>query len=187
MLTNGNQVQLYDTNAASAALIWFGRAKDPLIGMPLLVYFAIIIVLIFVFVMKYTPFGRLILAVGSNESAVKLAGINVTKYKFIVYIISGALAAIAGIIITARTSIGAPTVSTSDYALSTVAACIIGGVALEGGKGTVAFTVVGVFILALITNIMNLIGIASYPQNVVKGLIIIIAIFIRKLGDKNHI
>lgn len=72
-----------------------------------------------------------------------------------------------------------------DLSVAAVAACVIGGVALEGGKGTVVFTVVGVLILALIQNIMNLAGLASYPQYVVKGAIIILAIFLSKLGTKN--
>ena len=184
LMTNGAQIPLLTDNAAANALIWFGVAKDPVIGMPLLVYLAIIVVLILYFVMKYTPFGRLVLAVGSNEAAVRLAGINVTKYKMIVYIISGALASMAGIVVSARTALGAPVTSTSDFALTTVAACVIGGVALEGGKGTVLFTIVGVFILALITNIMNLLGVTSYPQSIIKGFIIVLAIFLRQLGEK---
>jgi ribose transport system permease protein len=146
-----------------------------------------VVVLIFWFIMRFTPFGRLVLAVGSNEAAVRLAGINVWKYKLIVYITSGCLAALAGVFAAGRTALGAPSFSTGDYALTTVAACVIGGVALEGGKGTVIFTMVGVFILALITNIMNLLGVASYPQLVIKGAIIVLAIFLSKLGQKSSI
>jgi len=186
MMTGGAQIQLKDEIAAARALNWFASYRDPLLNMPIAVYLALVVILIFWFVMRYTPFGRLVLAVGSNEAAVRLAGINVTKYKFIVYIISGGLAAFAGVIAAGRTALGSPQFSTtSDYALTTVAACVIGGVALEGGKGTVAFTVVGVLILALITNIMNLAGLASYPQYIVKGAIIVLAIFLSKLGSKN--
>lgn len=184
MMTGGAQIEMKAKYAAANALNWFGSARDPLIGMPVAVYLAIVVVLVFWFLMRYTPFGRLVLAVGSNEAAVRLAGINVTKYKLIVYIISGGLAAMAGIFAAGRTALGAPSFANSDYALTTVAACVIGGVALEGGKGTVAFTVVGVLILALITNIMNLLGVASYPQQVIKGAIIILAIFLSKLGSK---
>jgi ribose transport system permease protein len=185
MLTGGAQIQLKDDNAAAHALNWFASARDPM-GVPVAVYLAIAVILIFWFVMRFTPFGRLVLAVGSNESAVHLAGINVTKYKFLVYIISGGLAAMAGVFAAGRTALGAPAFSQSDYALTTVAACVIGGVALEGGKGTVVFTVVGVLILALITNIMNLAALASYPQLVIKGAIIILAIFLSKLGSKSN-
>lgn len=187
MMTGGAQIQLKDEIVAARALNWFASYRDPLIGVPIAVYLALVVILVFWFIMRYTPFGRLVLAVGSNEAAVRLAGINVTKYKLIVYIISGGLAAFAGVIAAGRTALGSPQFSTqSDYALTTVAACVIGGVALEGGKGTVAFTIVGVLILALITNIMNLAGLASYPQYIVKGAIIVLAIFLSKLGSKDN-
>lgn len=185
IISGGAQFRMKDEFPAAAALNWFAAHRDPVIGMPIAVYLIIIIILVFWFVMRYTPFGRLVLAVGSNEAAVRLAGMNVTKYKFIVYVLSGGLAAAAGVFITGRTALGTPlNAIQSDFALTTVAACVIGGVSLEGGKGTVAFTVVGVLILALITNIMNLAGLASYPQYVVKGAIIILAIFLSKLGQK---
>ncbi len=186
IISGGAQFRMKDDFPAAATLNWFAAYRDPVIGMPIAVYLVILIILAFWFIMRYTPFGRLVLAVGSNEAAVRLAGIKVTKYKFIVYVISGALAAAAGVFNTGRTALGTPlNAIQSDYALTTVAACVIGGVALEGGKGTVAFTVVGVLILALIQNIMNLAGLASYPQYVVKGAIIILAIFLSKLGQKN--
>jgi ribose transport system permease protein len=187
IVSGGAQFRMKDEFPAAEALNWFAAHRDPVIGMPIAVYLIIVIILVFWFVMRYTPFGRLILAVGSNEAAVRLAGINVTKYKFIVYVISGGLAAAAGVFITGRTALGTPlNAIQSDFALTTVAACVIGGVSLEGGKGTVAFTVVGVLILALITNIMNLAGLASYPQYVVKGAIIILAIFLSRLGQKSN-
>jgi ribose transport system permease protein len=186
IVSGGAQFRMEDKFPGAVALNWFAAYRDPVIGMPIAVYLVIIIILVFWFIMRFTPFGRLVLAVGSNEAAVRLAGINVTKYKFIVYVISGGLAAAGGVFITGRTALGTPLNSIqSDFALTTVAACVIGGVALEGGKGTVAFTVVGVLILALITNIMNLAGLASYPQYVVKGAVIILAIFLSKLGTKN--
>lgn len=185
MLTGGAQIQLQpDKVAAADALTWFGQARDPIIGMPAPVYLAIVVALIFYFIMKFTPFGRTILAVGSNEAAVKLAGLNVTKYKIIVYTLCGGLAAMAGIVISARTALGAPVTSSGDFALNCVAACCIGGVALEGGKGTIPYTMIGVLILALITNIMNLLSIPAYPQKVIQGFIIVFAIFLRKIGDR---
>lgn len=186
MLTGGAQIQLKDDNVAAHALNWFAAARDPL-GVPIAVYLALVVVLIFWFIMRFTPFGRLVLAVGSNEAAVRLAGINVTKYKTLVYVISGGLASLAGVFVAGRIALGKPDLSSSDYALTTVAACVIGGVALEGGKGTVMFTVVGILILALVTNIMNLVGLATYPQYIVNGGIIILAIFLSKLGQKSGI
>ncbi len=186
IISGGAQFRMKDEFPAAEALNWFAAYRDPVLHMPIAVYLVVIIILVFWFVMRFTSFGRLVLSVGSNEAAVRLAGINVTKYKFIVYVICGGLAAAAGVFITGRTALGTPlNAIQSDFALTTVAACVIGGVTLEGGKGTVAFTVVGVLILALITNIMNLVGLASYPQYVFKGAIIILAIFLSKLGQKN--
>lgn len=183
MLTGGAQIQLQSTNAAAEMLTRFGSARDAF-GVPLPVYLALAVALIFFFLMKFTPFGRTILAVGSNEAAVKLAGLSVTKYKIIVYTLSGALAALAGVVISARTALGAPVTSSGDFALNCVAACCIGGVALEGGKGTIPATMIGVLILALITNIMNLLSVPAYPQKVIQGFIIVFAIFLRKVGDQ---
>jgi ribose transport system permease protein len=185
IMTGGMQIQLKDDNAAAHVLNTFAAARDPLLEVPYAVYVILAVIVIFWFIMRFTPFGRLVLAVGSNEAAVRLAGINVTKYKMFVYIISGGLASLAGVFVAGRIALGKPDISTtSDFALTTVAACVIGGVALEGGKGTVSFTIVGVLILALITNIMNLVGLASYPQLIIKGAIIILAIFLSKIGEK---
>ena len=185
LMTGGSQIQLKSDIAAANALTWFAAVRDP-IGVPLAVYFVALVIIIFWFIMRFTSFGRLVLAVGSNEAAVRLAGINVVKYKALVYTISGGLASLAGVFIAGRTALGAPSISReNDYALTAVAACVIGGVALDGGKGTVAFTVIGVLILALITNIMNLLSIAPYPQLIVKGAIIVLAIFLSRLGQEN--
>jgi len=183
MMTNGAQIQLTSAFAAAKPLTWFATVRIAF-GVPLAVVVIALIVLIFWFIMRFTSFGRFVLAVGSNEAATHLAGINVVKYKTLVYTISGGLASLAGIFVAGRTALGAPAIARdNDYALTAVAACVIGGVMLEGGKGTVGFTVIGVLILALITNIMNLLAIASYPQLVAKGVSIIIAIFLSKLGQ----
>ena len=182
IMTGGAQIQLKSDVAAGRALTWFAAARVWL-GVPIAVYFVAVVVIVFWFIMRFTSFGRLVLAVGSNEAAVRLAGIGVVKYKMMVYTISGGLAALAGVFIAGRTALGAPAISRDDYALTAVAACVIGGVALDGGKGTVPFTVIGVLILALITNIMNLAGVASYPQLIAKGVIIVLAISLSRLGQ----
>jgi ribose transport system permease protein len=186
MLTNGAQVQLTSAYAAAKPLSWFAITRVGF-GIPITVIFVAVVVIIFWFIMRYTPFGRYVLAVGSNESATHLAGINVVRSKTLVYTISGGLASLGGVFIAGRTALGAPAIARdNDYALTAVAACVIGGVALEGGKGTVGFTIIGGLILATITNIMNLLGVAAYPQLVAKGIIIIIAIALSKLGQSKN-
>ena len=140
-------------------------------GLPTLVLIGIIAVVLFWFLLKYTSFGRLVVAIGSNETAVTLAGIRVKSYKASVYIISGICAAVAGILTASRTAMGSPVVG-EGFELDAIAACVIGGASLSGGEGSAVKTLVGVLILALIGNIMNLLAVPSYPQDVIKGFII---------------
>ncbi len=103
----------------------------------------------FVLLLRYTVFGRLIMAIGSNETAVKLSGVNVRVYKFIVYVISGVVCALAGVISASRAAVGSPVVG-EGMELDAIASVVIGGAAIKGGKGTVLNTLLGVFILGMI-------------------------------------
>lgn len=140
--------------------------------LPYLVLLAAVVVVIFALLQRYTSFGRIVIAIGSNETAVRLAGISVKKQKMAVYAISGLCAALSGIIAASRTAIGTPIIG-EGLELDAIAACVIGGASLAGGEGSCIKTVVGVLVLALISNIMNLLSVPSYPQDVIKGLIII--------------
>lgn len=152
---------------------------------PLPVFIMLIIFALVLFILKYRVFGRLITATGSNESAVRLAGIRVPFYKFAVYCISGAFCSIAGIIYTSRTGVGSPVVGTG-LELDAIAAVVIGGASLNGGKGTALNTLLGVFILGMIGNIMNLMNVPGYPQQVIKGLIIIFAVLFQGMQRKSN-
>ena len=145
---------------------------------PLLGVFLAAIVVIMWFVMKYTSFGRLVYGIGSNETAVRLAGINVRRIKMSVYLYSGLLCGIAGVLSATRSKVGAPVLG-QGWELDAIASCVIGGASLAGGKGTPVKALVGVFVLALIGNIMNLLAIPSYPQDIIKGAIIIIAVLLQ--------
>ena len=184
ILTNGAPILMDFSLPASSTLIKFGELSDPVFGIPYPVILAAVIVLIFYFIMTYTSFGRLVTAIGSNETAAYLAGINVKRYKFWVYVISGLLSGVAGIIILARAGSATPLTATSDYNLSSIAGVVIGGCSLTGGEGNVPYTVVGVFVIAVIGNIMNLMSLAAYPQMIVKGLIIIMAVLLRSVTSK---
>lgn len=144
---------------------------------------AIIVVAVASFVLKKTAYGRKILAIGSNEEAVRLAGINVMPHVISVYAISGFLSALGGVIATSRTGIGSASVG-NGLELDCIAACVIGGASLSGGSGVPLKTVVGVLILALIGNIMNLMAVPSYPQDVIKGIIIILAVLLQQGTNK---
>jgi ribose transport system permease protein len=186
VITLGSPIRLPvdpSANPGSARLFWFGSNGDPVFNIPLSALVVLVFIIFFWFLMKYTTFGRLIVATGSNEDAARLAGINVKKYIFAAYVISGLLAGVAGVLMTARAGIATPSVG-SGYELNAIAAVVIGGASLTGGKGKVANTVVGVFIIALIGNIMNLLSIPPYPQQIIQGAIIIVAVLLNAGKEK---
>ncbi|WP_127144453.1 ABC transporter permease subunit [Pelagibacterium montanilacus] len=129
-------------------------------------------------VLNFTRYGRLIKAIGSNPDAVRLSGINVPLHVMSVYVISGALATIAGVIVTARSGVGSASVGVGQE-LDVIAAVVIGGASLMGGRGGVINTFIGVMILGVIGNIMNLAGVPGYHQQVYLGAIIVVAVVLQ--------
>jgi ribose transport system permease protein len=175
VITNGEPIPLNPNLPTNQALLNFGSNKIPGIQLPWPILVALAATLLFWFIFRYTSYGRLTIATGSNENAVNLSGIRAAKYKFVAYQVSGLLCAIAGIIIMSRSGVAVPTTGTG-LELDALAACVIGGVSLSGGKGKVINAVAGVLVLGLISNIMNLMSVPIYPQQIIKGLIIIVAV-----------
>jgi ribose transport system permease protein len=157
-------------------LLGFGR--ETFLGLPLLAYVIFVVFIVFGLILKFTVFGRIITAIGSNESAVRLSGITVNVYKFSVYVISAALCSFAGVISASRAGVGSPLVG-SGMELDAIASVVIGGASLSGGSGSILNTLLGVFILGMIGNIMNLMNVAAYPQQVIKGVIILAAVLLQ--------
>ena len=185
MTSNGQPVRLPSEYASSQIISTFGSKGIPGIGLPWPVVLIILIIILMWFIMKNTVFGRLIIASGSNETAVRLAGINVNKYKFFAYAICGMLCTLGGFVLTSRVAVASPAVS-SGLELDAIAACVIGGASLMGGKGTVGNTIIGVLVLGLITNVMTLLSIAAYPQQIIKGCIIVLAVFLQYITNKEE-
>ncbi|PKG50887.1 ABC transporter permease [Olleya sp. 1-3] len=158
-------------------------ANNATLGIPNIAIVFFLIVVAAMVMLRYNVFGRLIIAIGSNEEASRLSGIKVNKYKFLVYAISGALAATAAIIVASRTNLGSPNMGMS-WELDAIAAVVIGGASLNGGRGSAINTLMGVLILGLIGNILNLLNVPSYPQQVVKGAIIIFAVLLQRFESK---
>ncbi|TMI66062.1 MAG: ribose ABC transporter permease [Bacteroidetes bacterium] len=154
-----------------------------LIGIPVPVWLAIVVVLIAVFITQKTKLGRYIYAIGGNEQAAKLSGINIKKVKMTVYAIAGALAALGGIIVTARLDSAQPNAGMS-YELDAIAAVVIGGTSLSGGKGSVWGTVMGAIIIGVLNNGLVLLNVSPFWQQVVKGGVILLAVIIDKIGEK---
>lgn len=141
----------------------------------------VVMFLIFMFVLEKTIFGRRVYATGSNEQSAKLAGINVNRTKLITYAISGCMSALSGLILLSRLSSAQPTLG-SGYELDAIAAVALGGTSMNGGRGRVWGTFVGILIIAVLNNGLNILGVSSYYQDVVKGIVILIAV----LSDRNR-
>lgn len=155
------------------------------LGIPVPVWIAAIVVLIAVFVTQKTKMGRYIYAIGGNEQASKLSGININKVKITVYSFAGALAALGGIIVTARLDSAQPNAGIS-YELDAIAAVVIGGTSLNGGKGSVWGTVMGAVIIGVLNNGLVLLNVSPFWQQVVKGAVILLAVIIDKMGEKKE-
>jgi ribose/xylose/arabinose/galactoside ABC-type transport system permease subunit len=153
-----------------------------ILGLPIPVIALIVIVLIGVFLLNYTVFGRHVLATGGNEQSAKLSGIDVTSVKIGVYAIAGLLAGIGGMILSSRIMSGSPVLG-QGYELDAIAAVVIGGTSLFGGVGSIIGTVVGVLIIGVMNNGLDLLNVSSYYQQILKGAIIVIAVLLDK---KNH-
>jgi putative xylitol transport system permease protein len=146
-------------------------------GIPVpIIVFALVVVL-FWFVLRYTTYGRYVYAVGGNVKSAKTSGISTGKIIFSVYVIGGLLAGLAGIILAARTTSALPQAGMS-YELDAIAAVVIGGTSLSGGTGSLGGTVVGALLIGVINNGLNLLGVSSYYQQVVKGVIIVGAVLL---------
>lgn len=148
-----------------------------------IIWVAIGVLILFFLIQRYTTFGRIVVAIGSNKVAVELAGIRVKRYILATYIISGMLAAVAGIFFSARVSSGAATTGTGSE-LNAVAACVLGGASLSGGRGYVLNTLLGALTLAFIGNIMNLLSVGAYIQEVMKGILIIVAVLLQGIKTR---
>lgn len=128
-------------------------------------------------VLRYTPFGRKVYAVGGNIEVARLSGVRVNRTRIAVYAISGVTAALAGLMIAARLRVGAPTAGNL-MELEAIAAVVIGGTSLMGGIGGVGGAVLGAFLLAVLANLLNLLGVGAFDQQIVRGAIIIAAVVI---------
>jgi ribose/xylose/arabinose/galactoside ABC-type transport system permease subunit len=129
-----------------------------------------------------TPFGRQVYAVGDNEQVARLSGIPVNRVKITVFVISGLFAALAGLFTVSRMGIGDPIVG-EGFELDSITAVVLGGTSLSGGIGGLTGTLAGVLILGLVNNMLNLLKVSQWYQQLVKGLIIIIAVAIYKQKD----
>ena len=150
---------------------------------PIGVLYVAVFYTVMVLILSYTKFGRRIYAIGGNAHAARLSGIKVKRIEVSVYVLSGAFAAFAGVMLLSRLLYADPSAGNS-YEMDAIAAAVIGGISMSGGKGRLANTVVGAIILATLTNGLQIMNVATYYQTVITGLVIIIAVFADKQKER---
>ena len=167
--TNG-----YPINGVTDAYKVIGRGTI-LEMIPVIVVIYIVVILIGAVALHCTGFGRHVFALGGNERAAIVSGININRVKFSVYIISGLCAAIGGILLSSRVQTGAPASGTG-YETDAITAVVIGGASLSGGRGTIVGSVIGMLLIGTLSNGLDLLDVSSYYQQIVKGVIILLAV-----------
>ena len=162
---------------------WIGTGD--LFGIPMPVVIFAVVFLVSVWVLNATRFGRHVYAAGGNPHAATVSGISVKNIRLIVYVISGALAGLAGMILAARTG-SALTQAGIAYELDAIAAVVIGGTSLAGGVGRITGTLIGALLIGVVNNGLDLLGVESYYQQVIKGILIVAAVMLDQARHKQE-
>lgn len=186
MYTNGAPIEI-DNNAfddLGTGLLFptLGRLVH-IPGIPVPVVIMLATVIVASYVLGQTRFGRYVYAIGGNEEAARLAGVSVGTVKTMVYVLCGALAAVGGFLLMALFSSGSPQTGVG-FELNAIAAVVVGGTSLMGGRGTIVGTFFGALLIGVLNNVMNLIGIESYTQQIVLGAVIVIAVIVDELRKR---
>lgn len=159
----------------------FSKISNTKLGpIPMPIIYLFVIFFIYLYVSRYTKAGRHIYAVGSNERASKLSGVNVNMVKILAFAIMGLSVGIAAVIEASRMNSINASSSGSSYEMYAIAMAVIGGVSMKGGRGKMICVLFGIFILAIVNNILNLMGVSAFLVNAIKGAIIIVAVLLQK-------
>lgn len=171
--TNGNPI----TKGLSDTFLFQFLGQGYIVGIPFPVIVMFIVFIVLYVLLHKTAFGKSVYAIGGNEKAAYISGVKLNKVKIIIYSISGMMASISGLIITSRLSSAQPTAGAS-YEMDAIAAVVLGGTSLSGGKGRILGTLIGALIIGVLNNGLNIIGVSAFWQQVVKGVVILIAVLI---------
>ena len=155
-----------------------------LAGVPIPSIILLLTLFVAAFVLHLTPFGRCVYAIGSNEDAAHLSGVPTKQYKLLVYTLCGFCAGIAGMVYSSQLSVGTP-IAGEGYELDAIAAVVVGGTSLFGGSGSVFRTFVGTLFIGVLANILNLTGVDPFVQQLAKGALIVIAVFVMNQATKD--
>lgn len=167
---------------ASAPILDF-LSQGKLFGVPIPTIIFLVVFLVLMVLLQNTVFGKGVYAIGGNEEVARLSSVPTDKIKTSVYVISGIMSAFAGIILTSRLSSSQPTAGVG-FELDAIAAVVIGGTSLAGGRGRIFGTLIGVLIIGVINNGLNIMGVSAFYQQFIKGLIILIAVVLDRKSNK---
>lgn len=172
MLTTNGQSQLISADSFK----WLGRGYF-LNFIPYCVIIMAIMFLAIGYILKCTPFGRKVYSIGGNSEASRLAGINVSNIRFVIYVVCGLLAGLSGIVTASQTGTAIPAAGTG-LEMDVIGAVVLGGTSMNGGKGSIVGTLLGVLILATLSNGLTLMNVMSFWQTIAKGIVLIIAVML---------
>ena len=187
ILSHGRPVALQSTdfqNTGIGSFLGSITSAAHLPSIPIPVIWMLVVIVAASVLLQRTRFGRYVFAIGGNEEAARLAGINVGRVKTLVYVISGVCAAIVGFLYMALFSSGSPQTGTGDELLESIAAVVVGGTSLAGGRGSIVGTFFGALLIGVLYNAMNLLGVDSYLQKVLLGAVILGAVVLDELRKR---
>jgi erythritol transport system permease protein len=153
------------------------------LGLPIPIWLMIIFGVVSAFIAYKTPLGRQVFAIGGNERAAELAGVRVNRVKMLVYMISGFCAAMVGLIISSQLVAAHPATGET-FELSAIAAVVLGGTSLAGGRGSIGGTIIGAFVIGVLSDGLVLLGVSEFWQTVIKGVVIILAVVVDQLQQR---
>lgn len=175
-VVSGGRAQGY--TGTDAVFVYLARGH--LLGIPVLIWILIVVAVAVQLMLHYTDIGRNIYAVGGNAVAARLAGIALNRYVLGVYVLVGVVAALAGILLTARTGSGQPTSGSQGLELQSITAAALGGCSLQGGRGTIVGTVLAVILLGVLQNGLIILNVNSFYQDIAQGALLVIAVVIQQ-------
>jgi L-arabinose transport system permease protein len=178
IVSGGRAVGIYDP-------AFFVLGTGRLLGLPVPIWITVVCFASFGFLLNRTVYGRNTLAIGGNREAARLAGIPVERTKIMIFAIQGLMAGLAGVVLASRMTSGQPATSVG-FAMDVISACVLGGVSLSGGIGTMTGTIVGVFIMGTVQNAMNLLNIPTFYQYVVRGSILLAAVIFDQIRRRRR-
>ncbi len=182
VITRETSIRIADNENAAVQFTFWGSKTIGIIPSQFIV--AIIFFVICFYLIKNTKLGRYTYAIGSNEQTARLSGVNVDRYNILIFTLNGLAAAIAGLVLASRLRTGSPNIADGGYNILAIAAAAIGGTSLSGGEGNIAKTVVGAFVICVISTGLNIMGVTSSVQNIVIGAVLVAVVAIDMFGKR---